>query len=111
MLIKISNSLDIEQVHKLSCLFEEASLNRRDSLNATTLIRLLEQKALISPVSLEYLWLRLHTIWRSDLCGLIEQYTRTYLDGQPALQPQGNLQTSVDKIYSYMSIKIVAIIW
>ncbi|XP_065917934.1 caspase-8-like isoform X2 [Dysidea avara] len=88
VLIKVSNSLDTEQVHKLCCFSEEVSLNGRDNLNATTLIRLFEQKALISPASLEYLWLRLHTIGQSDLCGLIEQYARTYLDGQPALQPQ-----------------------
>ena len=97
VLIKVSNSLDTEQVHKLCCFSEEVSLNGRDNLNATTLIRLFEQKALISPASLEYLWLRLHTIGQSDLCGLIEQYARTYLDGQPALQPQGKLQYSVDK--------------
>jgi len=68
VLREVSDSLDYEQIHNLCCFSEEASLNGRESLNATMLLHFLEQKALISPVSLEYLdlWIQLYAIGQSN---------------------------------------------
>jgi len=87
VLSKVCDSLDSEQIRNLCYLSEEASLHGRENLHVTMLLSLLEQMVFISPVSLEYIWIQLHTIGQSDLCELIEQYTRTYLDEQPAVLP------------------------
>jgi len=83
LLKEVFSSLDTEQIEKLIHLCEEATLSVRSNVNSTTLLGFLKQRSLVSPVNLEYLRIRLQTIGQSELCELIEEYTRKYLDEQP----------------------------
>jgi len=80
ILRKISNSLSSEQVQEL-CYLE--GIRHRANLSGTMLFNFFEQSVLIAPNNLEYLRVLLYRIGRVDLCNFIDQYTRTFLGGQP----------------------------
>ena len=90
VLKEVFSSLDTKQIEKFIYLCEEATLSVRSNPDAPTLLSFLKQRSLISPVNLEYLQIRLQTCGQSELCELIDEYTRKYLDEQPPSLPQGN---------------------
>ena len=86
LLRQISNSLQLNDLQSLCFISQEAEMagmqHRRD-FNGITLFNFLENKLLISPDNLEYLGDQLYRIGRLDLHNLVEQYTRSYLNGYP----------------------------
>ena len=114
ILRKISKSLNPEQVRQLCYLSQEAEyegVRHRANLDGTMLFNFFEQQVLIAPTNLEYLQTLLYQIGRMDLCSFVNQYTRMYLDGQPAPlnKPAASsgamysqqMQPSGMKLYSY----------
>ena len=86
VLRQISNSLKVNELQELCISCEEAraaGVQHRVNLTGITLFNFLEQEHLISPDNLEYLREPLYVIGRMDLQHWIDQYTRSYLGGQP----------------------------
>jgi len=86
LLNRISNSLELRQVRTICYLSKEAEyagVIHRANLSGSMLFNFFEQQVLISPKNLQYLQDMLQNVGRLDLCQWIDQYTMTFMHGQP----------------------------